>query len=107
MVDIDEPLWLDRQREVSLSDLVRLSNLSEADVLELVEYGALAPLDARSTPPTFSADCVVIVRRACRLRSEFELDTHALALALRFIERIRDLETQLDAARALLPRRYR
>jgi len=106
MMEFSEIVWLDRQHELSLAELVRVSELSEPELLELVEYGALAPLDARAQPPTFSAECVVVVRNARRLRDEFELDMHALALALRFLERIRDLETQLDRLRAQLPRRH-
>jgi len=106
MMDLHEIAWLDRQHELSLADLVQLSDLNETEVLELVEYGALQPLDAGAPQPVFSADCVIIVRRACRLRSDFGLDIHALALALRFMERINDLESQLNALRAHLPRRH-
>ena len=47
------------------------------------------------------------MRRAQRLRSDFELDANALAVALSFLERIHELEEQLRAARAQIPRRAR
>ena len=72
---------------------------------ELVEHGALAPTDPRSTEWTFTGNCVVTARTARRLRSDFDLDPHALALALAFVSRIDALEAELRELRAQLPRR--
>ena len=74
---------------------------------ELIEHGALAPTDPRSTEWTFTGNCVVTVRTARRLRSDFDLDPHALALALAlaFVSRIGALEAELRELRAQLPRR--
>lgn len=102
-----ELLWLDEGGQLSLAELLALSHLSEDELRELVEYGALAPLDPAAPTWTFSARCVVSVRSACRLREEFDLDVQALALTLRFLDRIHDLETQLDKVRAQLPARFR
>jgi chaperone modulatory protein CbpM len=98
-------LWLDEHHEVSFSELAESSGLSDAELRELVDYGALVPTNLRSVQWTFSGDCVVAVRTACRLRNDFELDPQALALALKFIVRIRELEAQLRDLRAQLPHR--
>ena len=98
-------VWLDEQHEVSLSELAESSGLSEAELRELVDYGALVPTDLQSAQWTFRGNCVVAVRTAWRLRNDFELDPHALALALKFIVRIRELEAQLRESRAQLPHR--
>jgi chaperone modulatory protein CbpM len=98
-------LWLDEHHEVSFSELAESSGLSEAELRELVDYGALVPTNLRSVQWTFSGDCVFAMRTACRLRNDFELDPHALALALKFIVRIRELEAQLRDLRAQLPHR--
>jgi hypothetical protein len=45
------------------------------------------------------------MRRACRLRTDLELDLHAVALALTLIEQINRLETELAQLRAQQPQR--
>jgi len=104
---LTETTWLDAHCEVSLAELASLSGLAEAELRELVEYGALAPNDPRGAQWTFSGECVVTARAAQRLREDFDLDFNALSLALSFLERIRALESELRALRAQLPRRVR
>lgn len=93
-------LWLDGSQRVSINDLVDISGLTESEVHELVEFGALAPVNPGEIPWTFSADCVVTVRKASRLRDDLELDSHALVLALTLLEQIRALEAELTQMRA-------
>jgi chaperone modulatory protein CbpM len=96
-------LWLHRSQPVSIGDLVALSGFSEIEVHELVEYGALAPLNAQEIPWMFSANSLVTVRKASRLRDDLELDEHALALALVLLEQIQILEAELSQLRAQRP----
>ena len=103
----DDAVWLDAGQEISLSEVVRFSGLSEAELRDLVDYGVLAPTDPQRGEWTFSGDIVVTIQAAARLRDDLELDPHALALALTLIGRIRELETQLRSVRAQLPRRSR
>lgn len=93
-------LWLDRSQLVSLNDLADLSGLTESEVHELVEFGALVPVNSAENPWNFSADCVVTVRKASRLRDDLELDVHAVVLALTLLEQIRTLEAELAQLRA-------
>lgn len=99
--------WLDETRELSIVQLQELSGLSAHELQELVDCGALRPLDDTAAPLLFASQCLLTVRTATRLRRSFELEPHGLALAISLLERIRDLETQLDQARAQLPRAYR
>lgn len=102
--DIRDVLWLDQVETVSITDLAGLSGLSETDVRDLVDYGALSPANPGDAQWTFSANCVVTMRRACRLRTDLELDLHAVALALTLIEQINQLEAELAQLRAQQPR---
>jgi len=102
-----DAVWLDAQYEYSLAELVQCSGLSEAELRELVDYGALVPKDPQGAQWTFSGDIGVTVQAAGRLRADLELDPQALALALTFIRRIRELEAQIDALHAQLPHRRR
>lgn len=105
-----EALWLDHEHECSLAELAAQSGLSEEELLELVDYGAIAPLDPqgpRGPRQTFRSSCVVLVRTAYRLRRDFDLDPPALAFALSLLERMRELEAEVSQLRALLPRSAR
>ena len=104
--DQAESIWMNEHAEVSLDELAELSGLPDAMLRELVECGALLPANPEGVRWTFSARCVVTMRTAGRLRKDFELDANALALALSFLERIQELESQLNAVRAQIPRRF-
>jgi isopentenyl diphosphate isomerase/L-lactate dehydrogenase-like FMN-dependent dehydrogenase len=98
-----EVLWLDEHPVVSLSELIDLSGLREAELLELVQSGALQVRDVAGGY-SFSARMITVARTASRLRDDLELDTQALSVALKLLERVRDLETEIARLRALLPR---
>jgi chaperone modulatory protein CbpM len=109
IVERTDAQWLHEHAEVSVEELAELSGLSPELLRKLVEYGALVPIDAQvptdaqSTQWTFTADCVVTVRTVGRLREDFELEPDALALALKLIERIHGLESQLQQLRSQFP----
>jgi len=104
-IELTDVVWLDEHHEVSFAELAELSGLSEAELSELVDNGALVPTNPQVTPWTFSGHYVVAVRTVCRLRDDFDLDSHSLALALVFLNRIRELEAQLHDLRTQLPHR--
>jgi chaperone modulatory protein CbpM len=99
-----EVWWLDEHRLVSLTELVEVSGLRESELLDLVHSGALPARDTPEGGIAFSARVVTMARTACRLRDDFELDTRGLAVALRLLERVRDLEGEISRLRAQLPR---
>lgn len=100
-------MWLDADCECSIAELVRLSGLSEAELRELVDYGALVPINPQEAEWTFSGDIVLTVQAAGRLRDDLELDARTLALTLTLLKRIGELEAELGNLRAQLPRRPR
>jgi chaperone modulatory protein CbpM len=100
---IEQGTWLHEHYEFSLAELCELSGLSEAELRELVDHGVLAPLDPGARAWTFSADRLVLARSARRLRKDFDLDPHGVALVVTLLERVRDLEAELRDLRAKLP----
>jgi chaperone modulatory protein CbpM len=101
-----EVWWLDEHGVVSLDELVEVSGLRETELLELVSDGALPARDAPGGGLTFSSRVVTMARTACRLRDDFELDTRGLSVALRLLERVQDLESEIARLRAQLPRSW-
>ena len=101
MIDPAEADWLHAGSRVTLVELARTSGLPEEVLRELVEYGALEPAEGAGEW-CFSAECVVRVRKAARLRNDLELETGSLALVLSFLERIQHLEAQVRHLHAQL-----
>jgi chaperone modulatory protein CbpM len=99
-----EVLWLDEHRIVSLRELVELSGLREAELLELVHSGAITANETSGADYRFSARVITVARTACRLRNDFELDTRGLSVALRLLERVHELEAEVTNLRVQLPR---
>lgn len=103
-VELTDAQWLSEHTEVSVEELAELTGLPPELLRELVEYGALVPTNIQSAQWTFTADCVVAVRTASRLREDFDLDANALSVALMLIERIHGLEAQLRELQTQFPR---
>ena len=99
----NDVLWLDEHQVVSLEELVEVSGLSEAELIELVQVGVLPVRESSGAGFVFSARVITVARTACRLRDDFELDTRGLSVALRLLERVSDLERELARLRALTP----
>ena len=104
-LELTEAVWLDERGAITLVELSECSGLSAAELRELVELGALEPLDREASEWSFGAQCVIAARTACRLRTDFELDSPGLALVLALVERVHELEDALQRASARAPRR--
>ena len=98
-----EVTWLDSRETVSMAELSGICGLTEAELRELMEYGALAPVDRQQPEPVFSSERIGGLRRAARLRRDFELDLFAVALLLDYLDRIEALERQIRSLEAHLP----
>jgi hypothetical protein len=102
-----ETQWLTEKAEFSLTELVELSGSSVDELRELVEYGAITPVNPESSQWVFPGQCLPTIRVACRLRVSFDLEPHGVALVISLLDRIHDLEAQMNSLRAQLPRRVR
>jgi len=87
-----------------LSELADLADVSEAELLEWVDCGALTPDEDAPGQWVFGLTSLTVARTARRLREDFALEPHGVALLLVFVERIRRLEDELRDLRARLPR---
>jgi hypothetical protein len=96
--------WSGEGARLRFSELADLADLSEAELLELVDCGALTPDDGTPGQWVFGLTSLTVARTARRLREDFELEPHGAALLLVFVERIRRLEEELRDLRARLPR---
>ena len=91
---------------LSLDDLGGRWGLSVSQIHEFIDRGVLEPAAGPSDPPGtggFSLEQLPVVRTACRLQQELELDAHAVGVVLELVQRVRALETELRSLRARLP----
>lgn len=98
---IAENLWLSEHSFCRIEHLAEVSGLSIDDIEDLIDTGVLEPAPDEVQPArSFAVSCIVTVKTARRLRDDFQLDRHGLALALRLMQRISALETRLQEADA-------
>ena len=100
-IETSTALLLDEAGALSIAQLTEHSGLTEAELLALVECGALEAREGTGGAWSFSARCIVTARTARRLRDDFALDDiHALAVVMRFLQRIEALERELHELQA-------
>lgn len=103
-----EWVWMDSRSTVTMTELTGVCGMTRPELDELVEYGSLVPLRAGGADqPVFAADCVAPLRAAGKLRTDFDLDLFTVSLALGYLRRIDELERQVRALEAQLPRQAR
>jgi hypothetical protein len=95
-----DALRVDAMSEVTWTQMIRATGMSEAELTELVRYGALVPRDPDATTWTFESHWLLVARTASRIRHDFDLDPHGVSVVLSFLDRIEALETELRALRA-------
>ena len=95
-IETTTAFFLDDDGTVTAAQLVEQTGLTADELETLIDSGAIAPRDVAAATWTFSARCVVTARTARRLRDDFALDdAHAVAVLLRFMQRIEELERAL------------
>ena len=95
--------WLDTRETITMAELSQVCGLSAAELVELVDYGALAPLAEPSEADVFSATWVAPLRTAGKLRQDFDLELFSVAMLVGYLIRIETLEREIKTARAQLP----
>lgn len=110
MSEITEAMILARgQGRLSVVELEQLSGLRSSLILELVEAGVLEPFESTGEPEewAFEAHSVRLLRSAERLRESFDLNVGGLVVALTLMERMEELERELEQLRCSIPRQLR
>lgn len=99
IIQVTDSVWLDDTGICSAEQLAEDSGLSIEEVGDLIDNGIIVPADERAEPKSYRLRHVITARVARRLRDDFELDRHGVALALTLMRRIDELEEELRDAR--------
>ena len=102
-----EWLNLDARACISLNELADCCGLTTTELDELVDYNALTPLDGVASERVFSAHWVMPLRTVAKMRLDFDLDLFTVAMMLGQLDRIAQLEQQVQSLQALLPQHQR
>jgi len=98
----NEAVWLNTTDICSFDHVLEVSGLHPDELQHLVDTGILAPSNNDPDRYFFHTQCIVVARRARRLRDDFDLDPPALALALNLLRRMDDMQAELSELRARL-----
>ena len=98
-----EWIRLDAGENVGLPDLAHACGMSDTELRELMDYGALQGRQGARGEVVFGADQLAPLREAGKLRRAFDLDMFTVALLLDQLRRIDALQRQLRSLQALLP----
>lgn len=99
MNDASTWVWLNERDFCSARHLGDVSGLSDDELDDLIANGVIVPSIGAPGPRAFQLHYVVTATLARRLRDDFELDRHGLALAMTLMRRIDELQGELNAAR--------
>ncbi|MBT3067524.1 chaperone modulator CbpM [Rhodoferax sp. U11-2br] len=97
----------DSLETISLAELSHCCGMTEAELDELVEYCALLPVSPATPERVFSAQWVMPLRHAAKLRVDYDLDLFTVAIVLDKLTRIEILERQVHSLQAQLPSHLR
>jgi hypothetical protein len=90
-----QAIFIDRTITLTEEEVLERSGLSALELHALADCGVLMPA-ATAGRVVYSIECLTVARTASRLRDELALeDTHALAVVLRLMQRVSDLESTL------------
>src|SRR3982750_2926344 len=90
-----QAVFIDRAVMLTEDEVLERSGLSALELHALADSGVLAPAAAAGRV-VYSIECLTVARTASRLRDELALeDTHALAVVLRLMQRVNELESTL------------
>lgn len=86
---------LEEEAEMSLAQLCRACELSEAEIVKLVDEGIIDPVGHKPTTWRFHAVCLRRVRITRNLQQELGVNTPGAALALDLLEELEQLRSRL------------
>lgn len=93
--EILKGILLNEEAELSLNDLCCACSRSAEWVIELVEVGALEPVNYQQTQWRFSGSSLRKAQTAMRLQRDLNINLAGVALALDLLEEIDSLKSRL------------
>ena len=77
---------------IDFKEMAARCELSEDELYELLEYGALPVIYVNSSGLCFPLDCVGAAQKAARIKRDYALDLFAMGVVMGYVQRIDELE---------------
>lgn len=90
--------------QLSIHELCLCAELPQTVLVEIVEHGIVEPSGQTPEQWQFDADALIIVKRACRLQAELQIDWAGIALALQLLDDLEQLRGENSHLRQRLNR---
>lgn len=88
----------------TMVELCQSVNISQDELVEVVELGVIVPLQAEKPGWVFDYHALSCLRRARRLRAELDLDWSGIAMTLTLLDKIDELKKENNQLRRRLGR---
>lgn len=88
-------ILIDEDTELSLNDLSRACSSSAEWIIELVEQGALEPINYQQTQWRFTGNSLQRARTAMRLQRDLGINLAGVALAMDLLDEVEQLRARL------------
>ncbi|MCY4044137.1 MAG: chaperone modulatory protein CbpM [Cellvibrionales bacterium] len=89
---------------ITLTEVCQITINQEEDILLIVEEGIVSPKTQQTGQPAFQEQDLMVIKKACRLHKELNLDWHAVALMMDLLDARDALERENAALRQRLER---
>jgi hypothetical protein len=99
-IQLIETLEVEIIERFTFSELAKVCELSDQEMQELIDYGAIQTGDSEENQYSFSAQGVSFLQRACKQRRDYDLDLFSVVICVQYLERIADLIRQIQVLQA-------
>jgi len=84
---------IEEQQAISLAELCQCCNLSEEQLIVMIDHGIIEPLEAKIAIShwTFSGESLVRIQIALRLQRDLDINLAGAVLAIELLDEIREL----------------
>ena len=88
---------VDEAEAISLAELCRCCSLPAEQVITMIEYGVIEPLEPRATSIRwqFSGNSVLRIQTAVRLQRDLDVNISGAVLALELLDEVKSLRQEV------------
>jgi len=100
-IQLIETLEVEIIERFTFSELAKVCELSDQEMQELIDYGAIFSEDPDEHELFYSAQNLKILQSACKQRRDYDLDLFSVVICVQYLEQIADLERQIESLQAV------